>query len=67
MELPKNSETASISLPSWLLSMVDTYCTEKGINRSAFFQKAGREYLLREMDALKTWERFYRSENGESC
>lgn len=67
MDLPTNSESTSISLPAWLLQLIDHHCEEKGINRSAIVQQAVRELLLREMNSLAMWDEVYRkATNGSS-
>lgn len=58
--LPRNSEQISISLPTWLIELVDEHCCKNVIGRSSFFQRAIRHYLLHEHDDVTVWESLYR-------
>lgn len=61
MSLPKASESISISLPSWLLEILDYYSATNPLepNRSQVIQRALRRYLLAESDSPAVWQKLY--------
>lgn len=67
MELPKSTESISISVPTWLLEEVDAYAYRSDWNRSALFVRAIRQYLLTKMDSPALWEQFYKSRQDKYC
>lgn len=58
-ELAKNTETVSISIPSWIVELIDRYCAERDMSRSAVITRATRQFLLVHQDSPATWERIY--------
>jgi metal-responsive CopG/Arc/MetJ family transcriptional regulator len=43
-------EKISLSLPSDLISQIDSYAKRKNISRSAFFKDISKRWLLKKMD-----------------
>jgi metal-responsive CopG/Arc/MetJ family transcriptional regulator len=60
MGLPKTTENVSISVPTWLLEVIDRYCDENDFTRSKLISRAIRKYLILKMDNSSLWERLYR-------
>jgi len=58
-KLNGGSESVSISLPGWLIEIIDQVCEEKDLNRSVFFKRASKKYLLELLDSSDLWERIY--------
>lgn len=69
MSLPKSAESISISLPSWLIEMVDAYAASNPLepNRSQVIQRALRRFLLAESDSPAVWHELYRRQTAKSC
>ena len=60
MTLPKNTEAVSVSMPSWLIELVDDYAGKHDFTRSSLITRAIRKYLsLKIMDSPELWERVY--------
>jgi metal-responsive CopG/Arc/MetJ family transcriptional regulator len=59
MALPKNTESISISLPSWLLELVDEYCEYHTQTRSSFIQLSVTKYLLLKKASPRLWDHIY--------
>lgn len=49
-DLPKSTETTSISFPAWLIELVDDYVGKSDLTRSAFITRLIRKYLLLKYD-----------------
>ena len=50
-DLPKSTETTSISFPTWLIELVDDYVGKSDdLTRSAFITRSIRKYLLLKYD-----------------
>lgn len=59
MDLPKNTESISVSLPSWLLVEIDEYCEKHDYTRSKFISRAIRKYLWSKLESVELWEQRY--------
>jgi metal-responsive CopG/Arc/MetJ family transcriptional regulator len=59
MDLPRNTETITISVPSWLIQAVDEYCSCHDFSRSRLISRAVRKYLLQEIDTPELWNQLY--------
>ena len=59
MALPKNTEGISITLPTWLLPILDKMAGDNDLNRSCLCTIAVKEYLLRKMNKPESWEIIY--------
>ncbi|MCK4820345.1 hypothetical protein KA005_31565 [bacterium] len=55
------SETISISLPGWLIELLDDVCEQKDFSRSTFCKRAVKNaILLSKIDDLSVWEKLYK-------
>ena len=59
VKLVKTTENISITLPSWLLEILDEVCEEQDFNRSTFAKKAIKKYLLYKHDKPSIWQKIY--------
>jgi metal-responsive CopG/Arc/MetJ family transcriptional regulator len=59
MKLDKATESVSISIPSWLLQILDEVCEQKDFCRSTFAKRAIKKYLLSHMDNPTLWKSIY--------
>lgn len=68
IDLPKSTETISISVPTWLVQLVDEY-VENGadMSRSSFIVRSVRKYLLLKHDSPKLWKSIYNGKIEGSC
>lgn len=57
--LSQKSETISISLPSWMIDLLDQVCLHKDFSRSCFIKRALKRYILHQCDSLSLWEKVY--------
>ena len=55
----KATEPISISLPGWLLDILDRICEEKDFTRSSFSKRAIKKYILMNIDSPALWEKIY--------
>jgi len=53
------TEPISISLPGWLLDLLDEICERKDFSRSVFVKRAIKKYLLYQNDDLEIWKHLY--------
>lgn len=65
MELCKTTETISISMPSWLLELIDIQCQKTDLPRSALITRAVRKYLLTQSDNPTIWKEIYEALKGK--
>jgi hypothetical protein len=65
--IPKTTETTSISIPSWLIELVDDYCAKTDMSRSAFIVRALRKYFLLKFDDPTLWNHIYNQKSKTSC
>lgn len=66
-DLPKSTETTSISIPTWLIELVDEYAVRSDLTRSAFIARSIRKYLLLKYDSPKLWTILYQKHVEASC
>jgi len=66
MKLDKSTESVSISLPTWLLQILDEVCEEKDFNRSTFAKRAIKKYLLYHVECPTLWQQIYNMTTGKS-
>ena len=59
MELPKTYESISVSIPSWLLQLIEHECEEQTLDRSKFIQLAIKKYLLLKLESPRLWREIY--------
>ena len=60
IEINSASETVSISLPGWLLELLDETCRRKDFTRSTFCKRAIKKaILLAHTDDFTLWEKLY--------
>jgi hypothetical protein len=59
VKLNGGSESISISLPGWLIETIDKVCDDKDLNRSVFFKRASKKYLLELLDSPDLWGKIY--------
>ncbi len=52
-------ETISISLPSWLIEILDETCHRKDFTRSCLIKRSLKRYLLAQNDTPELWEELY--------
>jgi metal-responsive CopG/Arc/MetJ family transcriptional regulator len=57
--LSKKTETISISLPSWMIELMDETCHRQDFSRSCFVRKSLKKYLLAKNDSPDLWESLY--------
>ncbi len=57
--LSQKSETLSISLPTWLIEMLDEVCLNKDFTRSCFIKRAIKRYILHQCDSPDLWQKVY--------
>ena len=61
------SESISISLPGWLVEMLDDICEQKNFSRSTFCKRAIKKaILLNKIDNRELWEKLYKEVQEES-
>ena len=65
--LPKNTESISVSLPSWLLAEIDEYCERNDYTRSKFIAMAVRKHLWQRLESIEAWEQRYDKRNDDPC
>jgi hypothetical protein len=65
MDLPRNTETITISVPSWLIAAIDEYCTRNNFSRSRLIARAVRKHLLQEIDTPDLWKQLYEKRFSE--
>jgi metal-responsive CopG/Arc/MetJ family transcriptional regulator len=66
MDLPRNTENITISMPSWLIESVDEYCSRNDFSRSRLISRAVRKYLLLKIDSPELWRHLYDKKFGQS-
>jgi Arc/MetJ-type ribon-helix-helix transcriptional regulator len=57
--LNTKTETISISLPAWLIDILDQVCEKHDFSRSNFVKRATRKYLFLKMDDPELWLRIH--------
>jgi metal-responsive CopG/Arc/MetJ family transcriptional regulator len=67
VDIPSTTETTSISLPTWLLELIDRYAKRADMNRSQFIVRAVRKYLLLKYDSPALWKQIYQNQSEASC
>lgn len=65
-ELCTNTETISISVPSWLVELVKRHCDLTGMSVSGLFCKAAKLLLLSALDKPSAWKQIYHTYRSES-
>ena len=66
-ELPKGTESISISVPSYLIELMDGYAAKNDLTRSGFIVRSVRKYLLMvAFDDPHVWEALYQGQVGKS-
>jgi len=59
-KLNNSSEPVSVSLPGWLIEILDDICERKDFTRSTFCKRAIKKAILLKMvDDCNIWERLY--------
>ena len=58
-KLSPKSETVSISLPSWMIEILDETCHRQDFTRSCLIKRALKRYLLSKNDTPELWEELY--------
>lgn len=58
--LNQTTESVSVSLPTWLLEVLDEMCAQHDFTRSSFIKRATRKYILSKSDNPNLWEKIYR-------
>jgi len=67
IKLNNASETISISLPGWLIEILDDVCEQTDYNRSTFCKRAiKRAILLSKTNDLDVWEKLYKEVQEKS-
>lgn len=67
IKLNNASETISISLPGWLIELLDDVCEQRDFNRSTFCKRAVKSaILLSKIDDLDVWEKLYKEVQEKS-
>ena len=57
----KTTENISISLPSWLLEIVDYHCDAHDFNRSSLIKRAVKQYISRKRsEDVSFWDAEYK-------
>lgn len=60
IKLNNGSESVSISLPGWLIEILDDVCERKDFTRSTFIKRATKKAILLNLtDDSAFWERVY--------
>lgn len=60
IKLNNGSESVSVSLPGWLIEILDEICERKDFTRSTFCKRAIKKAILLNMvDDYHFWERLY--------
>jgi metal-responsive CopG/Arc/MetJ family transcriptional regulator len=57
--LSPKTETISVSLPTWLVELLDETCFQKDFTRSCFIKRAIKKYLLTKNENPRLWEQLY--------
>jgi metal-responsive CopG/Arc/MetJ family transcriptional regulator len=57
--LTAKTETISISLPTWMIEILDEACHQKDFTRSCLIKRALKRYLLSKNDTPAMWEELY--------
>lgn len=58
-ELIKTTEPVTISMPVWLIELIDAHATKTDLSRSAIITRAVRRYLLVQNDEPTLWKEMY--------
>lgn len=58
-ELIKTTEPVTISIPVWLIELIDSHATKTDRSRSAIITRAVRLYLLAQSDEPAIWKEMY--------
>ena len=64
--LNTKTETISISLPTWLIDVLDQVCEKHDFSRSNFVKRATRKYLLLKMDDPELWLKIHQDMMGDT-
>ncbi len=59
-KLNKSTENISISLPSWLIEVLDEIIEDKDFSRSSFCKRAIKKYLLYQIEDPILWGEIYK-------
>jgi len=54
------TENISITLPGWLITIMDKVAGNKDFNRSCFCKMAIKDYILHQLNHPESWEIIYR-------
>jgi metal-responsive CopG/Arc/MetJ family transcriptional regulator len=65
-KLNGGSESFSVSLPGWLIELIDHVCELQDLNRSMFFKRASKRLILEILDEPDLWEKIYQAIHDES-
>ena len=60
------SENVSVSLPGWLIEIMDEVCERHDSNRSMFVKHAIKKAILSKLDSPELWEKLYQGFQDES-
>lgn len=58
-KLNGGSESISVSLPGWIIELIDHVCELHDLNRSVFFKRASKRLILELLDEPDLWDRIY--------
>jgi len=64
--LSQKTETLSISLPTWMIEMLDEICLNKDFSRSSFIKRSIKRYILHHCDSPQLWQKVYDEVMGDS-
>jgi metal-responsive CopG/Arc/MetJ family transcriptional regulator len=65
--LPRNTETTSVCIPTWLMEIIDDYCERNDMSRSSLIVRCIRKYMLLKYDNHAVWTHIYHSSRNPSC
>jgi len=67
MSLNTETENFSVSMPTWLIELLDDHCRKHGFTRSGFITVAVRRRIMSEIESKWLWEYAYKKMTEESC
>jgi hypothetical protein len=59
MRLYKKSEGITVTLPGWLVEILEEICDEQDMSKSGFIKKAVKAHLLHCVANKKLWQQIY--------
>ena len=66
-KLDTTSEGITISLPHYIVTIMDDLCERHDFNRSTFVRRALKRYMLSKMDSPEMWKEIYKKIMELSC